>query len=356
MRSVPIQWYTRSMSLSLEIREAHNFLGYLRLKNLSSETIRVYAWVLMDFFRSCPDECTTLADVTFECLRDYIAGMQSRGRAPKTVADRVLILKRFFGYLITEEHLSTDPSERLPIPKVGKRLPKALTLEEMEAFLSALPSDWKTSAPSKTREALSANARRRDRVLFELLYAGGLRVSEALGLRAADIDFGDGSVRVVGKGDRERRIYLKPRLLELLHEYVEAERLTEYIFPGRAAKSLSLRYVEMRIKQYAKAAGITRPVTPHTLRHSIAVHYLQGGAPVNFVQGLLGHASLATTGKYLQLTDRMAKEIALKTETARDRARDTENGRKMRERREQYKPDAREGDAFVTLVLEWLSW
>jgi len=136
-------------------------------------------------------------------------------------------------------------------------------------------------------------------ILFELMYAGGLRVSEAVGLRVSDVDFADGSIRIVGKGDKERRIYLKPRQVELVREYIETVDLSGLLFPGRRDKPMTPRAVEQRIKRYARSAKIARPVTPHTLRHSIAVHYLQGGAPVNFVQGLLGHASLATTGRYL---------------------------------------------------------
>jgi integrase/recombinase XerD len=252
------------------------------------------------------------------------------------VSDRVIILKRFFGYLLVEGHLGSDPAQRLPMPKIGIRLPKALTLDEMKAFFSTLSSD--------------SVLRHRDRILFEVMYAGGLRVSEAAGLRVGDIDFTDGSVRVLGKGDRERRIYLKPRLIQLVREHIESEQVKEFLFPGRNHKPMTARAVELRIKRYAKAAGIARLVTPHTLRHSIAVHYLQGGAPVNFVQGLLGHASLATTDKYLQLTDQMTKEIALKTETALDRVEGT------RESRAQYRFDTEAGwDMYVAVIMEWLA-
>jgi len=142
--------------------------------------------------------------------------------------------------------------------------------------------------------------------------------------------------------------------MKLLQEYIEAQHLSDLLFVGRNGKPLSRRNVELRIRAYAKAAGIKRPVSPHTLRHSIAVHYLQGGAPVNFVQGLLGHASLATTGKYLQLTDQMAKQIALRTETALDPGTETEEERKVRERGRAYQYNLGEWDSYVSRVLEWL--
>jgi site-specific recombinase XerD len=289
------------MSLSLDHPAVRDFFSFLQLKNVSAGTMGQYQWALKDLFRSCPSELSSPQEITPVHLREYIANMQARGSAPKTVSDRVTILKRFFGFLHAEGHISADIASRLPQPRVGKRQPKALSLEETAALLLA-PSD-------------DPGLGRRDRILFELMYAGGLRVGEAVSLRVTDIDFENGSARVIGKGDKERRIYLKPPVQEVMREYIAAEQLTGFLFPGYHGKHLTVRNVELRIKQYAKSAGIKQRVTPHVLRHSIAVHYLQGGAPINFIQTFLGHAKLSTTGKYLQLTDRASKEIALKTDT-----------------------------------------
>jgi site-specific recombinase XerD len=192
----------------------------------------------------------------------------------------------------------------------------------------------------------------RDKVLFNLLYGCGLRVAEAVALQVEDVDFAEGFLRVVGKGNKERRVYLKPVLLGLLREYVVSRQLTGYLFPGNAAGHLTTRSVHYRLRHYARKAGLKRKISPHILRHSIAVHYLQGGAPVSFVQGLLGHASLATTGVYLQLTDQMAKEITLKTETALERL--TQGERELREARMVYDAGIVEWDGYVAEVLEWL--
>lgn len=142
------------MPLSTEHTDVRDFLVYLRLKNLAPRTINEYQWVLKDLFRHCPPDLTTPPEVTFTHLRDYVAGLQARGLAAKTVSDRVIVVKRFFGYLLAVGRLTSDPSQRLPIPKVGKRLPKALTLAEMQAFFSTLSRDSRSA--------------RRDRVLFEL--------------------------------------------------------------------------------------------------------------------------------------------------------------------------------------------
>lgn len=331
------------MPINLNHPLVRDFFSFLRLKNVAPGTIGQYEWTLQDLFRFLPASLNALNDVTRAHLREYVADLQARRLAPKTVSDRVTILKRFFGYLHAEGRLAADPASRLPQPRMGKRLPKALSLEETETFLLALSDD--------------SSLGRRDRILFELMYGGGLRVGEAVGLRIGDIDFEDSSVRVVGKGDKERRVYLKPALLQVLREHIETKHLTGFLFLGYRGKSLTVRNVQLRIKEYAQKAGIKRRVTPHTLRHSIAVHYLQGGAPINFIQSFLGHAKLSTTGKYLQLTDRDAKHIVLNTITALDRITVSEKESKIRERRAGYRMDGELElwDAYVTDVVEWLS-
>jgi len=159
---------------------------------------------------------------------------------------------------------------------------------------------------------------------------------------------------VVGKGNKERRIYLKPALVELVRGHSVEQKITDTLFPGGEGGHLAARSVGYRVKYYAAKAGITRTVSPHTLRHSIAVHYLQGGAPVSFVQGLLGHASLATTGVYLQLTDQMTREIALKTETALDQPA---RPKQLQERRlgPAYGAEPDRWEGYVADVLEWLA-
>ena len=334
------------MSFSIENTEVRDFVAFLQLKNVSIQTIAQYQWVLKDFFRAGPSQLASFQEVTPAHLRDYVAGLQAKKLAAKTVGDRVTILKRFFGYLAAEGQLPSDPSLRLPLPKLGKRLPKALSLQEMRAFFAAIKS--------------TSDLARRDRILFELMYAAGLRVSEAVALRLQDFDFADSSVKVVGKGNQERRIYLKPDLLRRLQSFIRTAQITEFLFRGYDEGHLNRRSVELRIKRYATAAGIKRPVTPHTLRHSIAVHCLQGGAPVSFVQALLGHASLATTGKYLQLTDEMAKEIALRVPTAleplRAAAKKKKGKPRLREAPVAYGVGARvDWDAHVAVVVEWLA-
>jgi site-specific recombinase XerD len=146
---------------------------------------------------------------------------------------------------------------------------------------------------------------------------------------------------------KERRVYLKPSLLQTLKEYIAESKPGTCLFPGRGGdKPITYRNMEDRFKQYIKVAGLPDRVTPHTLRHSVAVHYLINGAPITFVQGLLGHESLATTGIYTQLADAMTKEIALNTPTALDEVLPAED-RMSKERMAAYEVEYEEWDALV---------
>jgi len=315
-------------------------MAFLRLKNVAPGTIVQYTQVLKQFFQFLPAQLDSPRSIQPVHLREYVAAIQTGGTAPKTVSDRVTIFKRFFGYLHAEGLVASDPATRLPQPRIGKRLPKALSLEETEALLLVIPDDPKLG--------------RRDRILFALIYAGGLRAREALNLRVSDLDLEDGSVHVIGKGNKERRVYLKRTVLNALRDYIAAANLDDYLFPGYGGKPMTTRNIELRIKDYAQAAGIRRRVTPHTLRHSIAVHYLQGGAPINFIQTFLGHAKLSTTGRYLQLTDQASKEIALKIGTALDPEPDEK--KVVRERRTVWgDSDLVMWDTYLTDVVGWLA-
>jgi integrase/recombinase XerD len=284
--------------------EPADFLAYLRLKNLASRTIEEYEKILNNLFEyfgggSSPTQVTT-AD-----LRRYVASLQKRGLADKTVSNHVLVIKRFFGFLLTEGYILEDPSLGIPRPQMGKRLPKALSVPDTRRLFAAMGG--------------GSAVERRDEIFFRLVYTCGLRIGEAVNIKLSDIDAVSGALRVVGKGDKERRVYLKPELLEELVDYVEEVGVETYLFPGRSGNEpITLRNMEMRFKSYLKAAGLPGDVTPHTLRHSIAVHYLINGAPITFVQRLLGHESLATTGIYTQLADDMTKNIALNTPLALD--------------------------------------
>lgn len=321
----------------MEHPEVADFTAYVRLKNLAPATIYQYRQVLGWLFEHLDLGERPPSGITRAELRRYVASLHERGLAASTIETRVVAIKEFFRFLTDEGTIADDPAAALPYPKVGKRLPRALKMSEVKELFAAMGGETATE--------------RRDRVFFELLYTCGLRIGEAVRLRPQDINWEDGRVRVIGKGNKERRVYLKPYVQSHLREYVAGSEPGDYLFPGREGP-ISPNAMRTRFKIYVREAGLPDEVSPHTLRHSAAVHYLMGGAPISFVQNLLGHESLETTGIYTQLVDEVAKEITLSTEHALS-GRSGEPG--VRESADPYAVSFAGSDDFVASVLPWLA-
>jgi integrase/recombinase XerD len=326
---------------SWEHPHVKDFLAYLRLKNVAERTLERYRRVLGALFQEAGLGEREPASISSAQLRAFVGGMQEKGLAASTRSGYVLSLKRFFGFLLQEGYATTDPSRGLPNPKIGQRLPKVLSMSELLQLFAAFDEQTQLG--------------RRDKLFFQLSYAGGLRISEATHVRVEDMDWVEGSLRIVGKGDKERRVYLKPAMLEALREFIRDLRLTDFLFPGSEGKPVSTHHMQHRFQKAVKRSQLQKPATPHSLRHSIAVHYLMGGAPLSFVQHFLGHESLATTGIYTRLTDPMAKEIALRIPTAADGAGKRRQERAVKENRVDYQADMEYWSEFVWNVLEWRS-
>jgi site-specific recombinase XerD len=325
----------------MEHPEVSDFIAYLHLKNLAPATIRGYHLALKGLFDHIDAGASPPSQITSIQLRDYVARLYERELAPKTIRNYVVVIKRFFGFLLAEGYMEEDPSRRIPTPKVGKRLPQALTIPQVQALFAAMNDETPTG--------------HRDRMFFKLLYTCGLRAGEAVRVRVTDINWEEGWLTVIGKGNKERRVYLKPYLVEALREYIEESGVEAYLFPGGDGKGHTRRrHIGSRLKRYVERAGLPGHVTSHTLRHSAAVHYLMGGAPITFVQNLLGHESLATTGIYTQLTDQITKDIALNTKTAIDEIEAAGEGELLKEAQDLYGAEFEEWDAFVSEVLGWL--
>lgn len=294
----------RPKSREARYPEIDDFIAWLRLKNLAPRTIGEYGRALRKIYRSLSPQIESPAKVTTAQLRHYIASLQERGLAPKTVSFEVMLIKRFYRFLFDEGYIGADPSRQIPRPKVGKRLPRSLTTRQIQDFFASFKEE--------------ASIERRDKIFFELVYLCGLRMSEACNIRVEDLDLDDSSLTVLGKGNKERRLYLKPQLAATLKSYLD-NRQEGFLFLGYNGNPITTRQMGYRFKVYARRAGLPESATPHSFRHSIAVHYLVNGAPITFVQRLLGHASLATTGIYTQLTDSLSRDITLRVPTALDR-------------------------------------
>ena len=238
-------------------------------------------------------------------LINYILWLKEREYASATVARKVAAMKSFCGYLVRSGAIEDNPADELDSPKVKKQLPTTLTPGEVEKLL-AMPAQG-----GNTPKAL------RDTALLEVLYATGMRVSEVAGLTLDDLDLDGGTVRCVGKGDKERVMPLYAEACRAVGEYVEKGRpaLSGHgaddgtLFLNPRGERLTRQGLWLIIKAYARQLGLEDRVTPHTLRHSFATHMLNGGAGLREVQKLLGHANISTTQVYTHVTRERLREV-----------------------------------------------
>jgi len=231
------------------------------------------------------------AALTRPLLREFVFALKDLGLSPATIRRHVSAVRTYFGFLLGEGIVREDPSDRLESPRPGRTLPDTLSVAEVEALLAAPSID----------EPLGW----RDRALLELGYGAGLRVSELCGLGLTDLVLSDGLVRVLGKGSKERMVPIGRSVLGALSVYLHTLRPAldrgsskQRVFLNNRGQPLSRVGAWGIVKRAATRAGLTKTVTPHTLRHSFATHLLEGGADLRAVQEMLGHADLSTTQIY----------------------------------------------------------
>ncbi len=288
--------------------EIEKFLAYLRVeKGLSNNTFFAYQNDLSQmtsFFEAEAEKNTKVpawGNIDRQAIIRYLLDLQEKRYAPTTRARKLAAARSFFKFLTNEEMLKEDPTRNLESLSVGRSLPKPISINQVRALLEQ-------PAKIRTPEA------RRDEAMLQLLYASGMRVSELISLNVTDVNLIDGDVRCFGKGKKERLIPIHPQAIKILDEYIAKARPQlarneeeKALFLNRRGERLTRQGFWQILKQYAKNAGITTPVTPHTLRHSFATHMLSGGADLRAVQELLGHANISTTQIYTHLTSEHVK-------------------------------------------------
>ncbi len=249
---------------------------------------------------------TALWKIDTLAVRSYLAALHRARLSNRSLARHLSTLRSFFRWACRQGHLEKNPAKGLPSPRVPKTLPRAMTLPDTERLLEA---EEESFVPE------------RERALFELLYATGLRVSEAAGLDLEDVDFSARLVRVTGKGSRERIVPFGETAGDALREYLpsraalrhrareEDREAQEPLFLNARGGRLTTRSMARLLKRRLRAAGLPAEISPHALRHTFATHLLQAGADLRAIQELLGHASLSTTQKYTHLDAARLREV-----------------------------------------------
>lgn len=274
---------------------------YLRLeKSLSKNTLDAYLTDLDKLLSFLLLEGIEIEDVTLNDLQRFAAGLHDIGIHARSQARILSGIKSFFHFLIMADYIEADPSELLEGPKIGFKLPEVLTVEEIDAIISAVD--------------LSKNEGQRNRAILETLYSCGLRVSELTNLKLSELYFDEGFIKVEGKGSKQRLVPVSPRAVKEIKLYfIDRNRVNikkdyeDYVFLSRRGTSLSRIMIFHLIKELAEKAGITKNISPHTFRHSFATHLLEGGANLRAIQCMLGHESIATTEIYTHIDRNMLR-------------------------------------------------
>jgi integrase/recombinase XerC len=268
-----------------------SFLEYLAVERGSSpHTLRSYATDLIEFTRFLADEqIGGLGDADTRAVRAYLARLHQRRLSKATIARKLAAVRSCFRFLARRGALEVNPARQVRSPRLGRRLPSFLPKDEATQLLDAGPA--------------AGTAGLRDRALVELLYASGLRVAECCGLDVEDLDEGRRTVRVLGKGDKERVVPVGEAALEALAAYLAMRgRARGALFRNARGGRLTTRSALRIVKGLARRAGLGQRVTPHTLRHSFATHMLGEGADLRLIQELLGHSRLSTTQRYTHVS------------------------------------------------------
>lgn len=279
------------------------FINYLIVeKGLSKNTIDAYSRDILGFINHISDiKITDPGAVVPLDIVKYIGKLRDEGISPRSTARKLTTIRMFYRFLNTEGYIKSNPTLLVELPKGISRLPKAVSLEIVDMLLAA--PDVNTPLGL------------RDKAMLELLYATGLRVSELVSMKAADVNLDVGYLMAFGKGSKERIVPMGESAVEWVKRYISDGRpklykgMPEYLFINRSGKGLSRQGFWKAIKTYARKAKIITPITPHTLRHSFATHLLDRGADLRSVQMMLGHADISTTQIYTHVTTARLKEI-----------------------------------------------
>jgi len=270
-------------------------LRYLEIeKNASEHTTLNYRLDLEEFRAFLKDIEVEKVDYLF--VRKYLAHLREKNLTVRTVSRKLSSLRSFFRFLVKDGYLKANPTDAIVSPKQEKTLPKFLTEEETVRLIDA--------PDISTLKGL------RDHAIFETLYSTGMRISELLGMKENDIDFISGTLKVFGKGKKERLLPIGDRAMRAIRNYLEKRDVsTSTVFLNKNKKPLGARGVRKVMDDYIRKISLKIHISPHTLRHSFATHLLNRGADLRCVQELLGHANLSTTQIYTHLTTDKLKSV-----------------------------------------------
>lgn len=281
------------------MKDLGNFLEYLNKElNYSENTEISYREDITNFLNYLEKKQLNYKKIDGEIIRDYLKCLDEAKLKNSTIARRISALRTFYNYLLNKNIVDTNLFNSIRNPKLEKKLPNYLSYEELAKILDNIDISTKIGL--------------RNRLLVEMFYATGCRVSEMINIKVSDINKSNNSIRIMGKGKKMRIVYFGEYARDYLDRYLPLID-TDYLFTQESGDKLSIHDVEYIISDLVKNLALKTHVTPHTLRHTFATHLLNNGADIKTVQELLGHSSLNTTGIYTHVSNERIKEVYRKT-------------------------------------------
>ena len=281
-----------------------DYLIMLRVeRNLSPRTLEAYQRDLKHYLSFIVDkDIISLSNISQMHIREYIRSLNEKGLAASSIARIFSSIRSYHKFLSAENYVNENPTLILTSPKAPKKLPHVLMEEEISAIINAVVETFQYA--------------KRDKAIIEMLYSCGLRVSELCALSLNNLYLNDDMIRIMGKGSKERLLPVGGRAKNFLNDYlihcrpgIQKDKGSSSVFLSRNGNALTRAMINNILRKWSQVAGISKSVSPHTLRHSFATHLLEGGADLRFVQALLGHSDISTTQIYTHLDKHHLKEV-----------------------------------------------
>ena len=281
-----------------------DYLTMLRVeRNLSPRTLEAYQRDLKHYLSFIVDkDVISLSNISQMHIREYIRSLNEKGLAASSIARIFSSIRSYHKFLSAENYVNENPTLILTSPKAPKKLPHVLMEEEISTIINAVVETFQYA--------------KRDKAIIEMLYSCGLRVSELCALSLNNLYLNDDMIRIMGKGSKERLLPVGGRAKIFLNDYlihcrpgIQKDKGSSSVFLSRNGNPLTRAMINNILRKWSQVAGISKSVSPHTLRHSFATHLLEGGADLRFVQALLGHSDISTTQIYTHLDKHHLKEV-----------------------------------------------
>jgi site-specific recombinase XerD len=292
-----------------------DFINYLAVeRNLSNRTIKEYEHdlkIFMEYFRPFLEGELTIGDIDERTIREFLTHLRmKKNYSPKALNRKISTMKAYFRFLENEGYVKKSPMQRIKSVKMGRQSPRVFSQKEVEQLVGSPGGGPETPQEASKPGGTALDSSARDRAILELFYATGMRIAELAALSVEDLDLEQLTIKVTGKGNKERIVLMNQSSADALRKWLDVRPARDRaVFLNRHGKRMSIRGIQILFKKRLAQSGVASAGSPHTMRHSFATHLLEGGADLISIKELLGHESLSTTQIYTNIALTRIKKV-----------------------------------------------